>query len=462
MAKLLACRYIRKMYFNHRQAALHSIGHGISYRKRVMGVCTRIQHHANSSRVGYRLLQRINDGTLAVVLKIDDIQTYELPLKRRNKGIETFGAIHSGRALTDAVQVRPVDYDYLVFHRSTNLQNSFYFNREFVIFAQKNNMRFNFTYTIICLTVALAACSSGKKSSVESEENVTEQATAPVFDADSAFAFVKAQTDFGPRVPNTQAHRLTGKWLEQELKRHGAAVIVQPMQLKAFDGTMLQARNIMGQYNPQEGDRLLLMAHWDTRPWADNDPDKANHTKAPDGANDGASGVGVLLEVARALAADNPERGIDILFLDAEDWGSHTDNASWALGAEYFVNNPIVPGYRPAQAILVDMVGGRGSLFYREGQSQYNTPALNDAVWAIASSAGLGNIFINQVGGIVTDDHVKFLQVGIPAIDIIAYDPTSGTGFPPTWHTMEDNLKNIDPQVLGAVGQVLLNYIYAK
>lgn len=311
--------------------------------------------------------------------------------------------------------------------------------------------------------MAVGACSSGQKTSMKSDENA-ESDTAPevVFNADSAYSYVKAQVDFGPRVPNTTAHRRTGDWLESELKRHGAQVVVQPMQLTAFDGTVLNARNIMGQYNPQAGDRLLLMAHWDTRPWADNDPDPANHKKPLDGANDGASGVGVLLEVARALAATNPGRGVDILFLDAEDWGSHSDDSSWALGAEYFVNNPIMPDYRPAQAILVDMVGGRGSLFYREGQSHYNAPGLTDAIWATAAASGFGNIFVNQLGGAVTDDHVKFLQAGIPAIDIIAYDPTSGTGFPPTWHTTQDNLHNIDPQVLGAVGQVLLNYIYAK
>lgn len=315
----------------------------------------------------------------------------------------------------------------------------------------------------MCLLVAVAACSSGQKTSMKSDENVESGTNSEVvFNADSAFAYVKAQVDFGPRVPNTDAHRRAGDWLETELKRHGAQVVVQPMQLTAFDGTVLNARNIMGQYNPQTPDRLLLMAHWDTRPWADNDPNPANHKKPLDGANDGASGVGVLLEVARALAANNPGHGIDILFLDAEDWGSHSDDNSWALGAEYFVNNPIVPNYRPVQAILVDMVGGRGSLFYREGQSHYNAPGLTDAVWSTAASSGFSNIFVNQLGGAVTDDHVKFLQAGIPAIDIIAYDPTSGTGFPPTWHTTRDNMQNIDPQVLGAVGQVLLTYIYAR
>lgn len=148
--------------------------------------------------------------------------------------------------------------------------------------------------------------------------------------------------------------------------------------------------------------------------------------------------------------------------MDAEDWGSDGDENSWALGADYFVKNPIVEGYRPSQVILVDMVGGRGSKFYREGQSQYNAPALNDAVWAVALGSDKAAYFSNQTGGAVTDDHVKFLAAGIPAIDIIAFDPTSGTGFHPTWHTANDNLANIDPQVLAAVGQVLLNYIYAR
>lgn len=311
------------------------------------------------------------------------------------------------------------------------------------------------------------ACSGAKNGQAGSTADSSESAqaeAAPVqkvaFDADSAFAYVKTQTDFGPRVPNTRAHRLCGDWLEAELKRHGAEVTVQPMSLKAFDGTMLKARNIMGSFNPKADDRTLLMAHWDTRPWADADPDPANHTKAPDGANDGASGVGVLLEVARALAAQNPGKGVDILFLDAEDWGNHSQDDSWALGAEYFVTNPIKADYKPARAILVDMVGGRGSQFYREYQSQRGAPSLCDEVWNMAEASGFGHIFINRMGGAVTDDHVKFLQAGIPAIDIIAFDPESETGFPAMWHTLSDNLQNIDPQVLGAVGQTLLNYIY--
>lgn len=323
----------------------------------------------------------------------------------------------------------------------------------------KNN-KIATAFVCLCGIMNFSASCSGNKQAAGSSETIETMTPKVVFNADSAYEYVRRQTLFGPRVPNTPAHRECGDWLEAELRRHGAEVVVQNMELKAFDGTLLHARNIMGSYNPSASDRLLLLAHWDTRPWADNDPDESNHSKANDGANDGASGVGVLLETARALQANNPQRGVDILFVDAEDWGSHTEDDSWALGAEYFVKNPVREGYRPSEAILLDMVGGRGSRFLREYQSQYGAPQLNNAVWTIAAQSGFGNIFVNRIGGAVTDDHIKFLEVGIPAIDIIAYDPNTGTGFHPTWHTMYDTMDNIDAEVLGSVGQVILNYIY--
>lgn len=313
----------------------------------------------------------------------------------------------------------------------------------------------------ILLTIIMVSCGTGRGKQSDPSTNLqnTESVVTAEFNADSAYAYVRKQTEFGPRVPNTQPHLKCGDWLESELKRHGAKVITQTMQLQSFDGTTLNSRNILGQYNPESTERLLLMAHWDTRPWADNDPDESNHKKAMDGANDGASGVGVLLETARQIQKINPTLGIDILFLDAEDWGSHNDDASWALGAEYFVKNPIIENYRPFGAILLDMVGGRGSKFMREYQSQLNASMLNDAFWNAAYMAGMDEYFINDMGGAVTDDHVKFLKAGIPAIDIIAYDSSTGSGFPPTWHTMADNMSNIDANVLGAVGKTLMTYI---
>lgn len=306
----------------------------------------------------------------------------------------------------------------------------------------------------------LAGCSTGGGSasgadSVPAGEN---EAAKAVFCGDSAYAYVEKQVDFGPRVPNTEAHRATGDWLAGELKRHGAEVMEQPLKLKAFDGTVLNARNIMGRYNTASADRLLLLAHWDCRPWADEDPDPLKRSLPVDGANDGASGVGVLLEIARQLGEKAPDRGVDILFVDAEDWGSSGDEDSWALGAQAFVENPPVAGYIPREAILLDMVGGEGATFLREYFSEKAAPELNARLWGIGSDLGYGNFFHNRPGSAVTDDHVRFIEAGIPAVDIIEYNEAGG-GFNPRWHTTRDNMEGISRETLQAVGDVVMTYI---
>ena len=304
-----------------------------------------------------------------------------------------------------------------------------------------------------------ADSSSGNPSDMSAGTGVSSSsANADVrFDADSAYAYVARQVAFGPRVPNTEAHRLAGDWMTAELKRHGAEVIEQKMDLKAFDGTILHSRNIFGQYNPDAQDRTLLLAHYDCRPWADEDPAPEKRRQPVDGANDGASGVGVLLEIARQLSLDNPDSGIDILFVDAEDWGTEGDDESWAMGARYFVENPIKPDYSPSRVIVADMVGGKGAKFPVEYFSQQSAPDLVSEIWGAAASAGHGNLFQRQLGGAVTDDHVEFIEMGIPAVDIIEYHPRSG--FNPHWHTTSDNLDNIDRNTLGAVGETIMTYI---
>ena len=282
------------------------------------------------------------------------------------------------------------------------------------------------------------------------------------FNSDSAYSYVESQVEFGPRISNTPAHRIAGNWLAGELHRHGAAVHIQETVLRSADGVDLQVKNIMGQFNPSSGDRLLLLAHWDTRPWADEDPDERNRTKAPDGANDGASGVGVLLEIARILGEIPSGRGVDILFVDAEDRGVHNDDTSWALGARYFANTPIFEGYVPSEVILLDMVGAKNACFAKEQFSMANAPALLERVWRAATDAGYTEYFRNLPGGAVTDDHLSFLEQGIPAIDIIDFRPDSDTGFAPGWHTMSDNMSLIDRSTLNAVGQTLLQFIYGK
>ena len=319
-------------------------------------------------------------------------------------------------------------------------------------------------YMAIAAIVSLAGCSAGKAGSSEGEAAGGEEAVAdvkrPAFDADRAYSFVDTMVSFGPRVPNTEAHRKGGDWISDRLRSFGWEVTEQKTTLKAFDGTNLQARNIFAQINPEATDRTLLLTHWDCRPWADQDPDEARRKQPVDGANDGASGVGVLLEMARQLKLNPTERGIDLLFVDAEDWGAENDEDSWALGTRYFAENPPKEGYRPSQAILLDMVGSPDAKFGYEYFSQESNPGLLSQIWSSAAMLGYGNYFHNGFGGAVTDDHVQLIEHGIPAVDIIDY--RSGPdyqGFDPVWHTGRDNMQNISKETLRAVGETLLLYL---
>lgn len=324
---------------------------------------------------------------------------------------------------------------------------------------------------LICaiLLGAMGACSSGSdkgkvseipNSSRQESPNATSEKVLASFNSDSAYSYVARQVEFGPRVPNTEAHRKAGDWLSSELKRHGLEVTEQKADLKAFDGTLLKARNIFASYNPDTSERLLLLAHWDSRPWADEDPDPQKRKLPVDGANDGASGVGVLLEIARLLNLNKPDKGIDILFVDAEDWGNEGDEDSWALGTRYFAEHPPVEGYAPEGAILLDMVGARGATFYREYFSENAAPWLNETLWRTAAALGYREMFPNRVGSAVTDDHNQLIAHGIPAIDIIDYRP--GEGFESNWHTTSDNMQGIDRHTLQAVGEVVSAFLFGR
>lgn len=313
------------------------------------------------------------------------------------------------------------------------------------------------TVFILATALILGGCGSKK---VSADTSVPDTPTVEVtFDADSAYSYVARQVAFGPRVPNTIAHRQCGEWLSAELKKRGLKVIEQPAELKAFDGTKLNALNIFGQFNPDKEDRMLLLAHWDCRPWADQDPNPANRKTPIDGANDGASGVGVILEIARQLSLLKPDKGVDVLFVDAEDWGTEGDEQSWAMGARYFMEHLPIENYAPREAILLDMVGGKDAVFCREYFSEQAAPRLAQSLWGIAESLGHGAMFLNRFGGAVTDDHVQLISHGIPTVDIIEYHPEDEVGFDPNWHTLNDNLDGIDPATLQAVGETVLTYI---
>ena len=322
-----------------------------------------------------------------------------------------------------------------------------------------------YLYIMATLLASTMSC-SGSANKASSEQTAASESTTVTpgikFNADSAYAFVQRQCDFGPRVPNTQAHRDCALYLESELRRNGADVTVQKASLKAFDGTMLQSFNIIGEFYPEKKERVLLLAHWDTRPWADRDEDESKHKEPVMGANDGGSGVGVLLEIERLLRSNEPNVGIDILFLDSEDWGSYSVDDSWALGAQYWANNPHREGYvKPRYGILLDMVGDIDAVFSKEYFSSRYAGGIVDKVWATAQQLGYSR-FVNREGGAITDDHLQINQMGIPCIDIIDMRENSSTGFFPMWHTTGDTMERIDRTSLEAVGQTLTTLFLEK
>lgn len=251
------------------------------------------------------------------------------------------------------------------------------------------------------------------------------------------------------------------------MEAFGAKVYNQYADLVAYDNTILKARNIIGAYNPESKRRVLLCAHWDSRPYADADNDEKNHKTPILGVNDGASGVGVLLEVARQLQRQAPAIGIDIIFFDAEDYGipsfykgSYKED-TWCLGSQYWGRVPHVDGYNARFGILLDMVGGKNSTFYQERFSKRTAGKQVKKIWDAAHRLGFGRFFPKEQGTEVTDDHIYVYNLRqIPCVDIINYDPESSKGFGDFWHTVDDNMDIIDKATLNAVGQTVLEVIY--
>ncbi|MDD4921353.1 MAG: M28 family peptidase [Bacteroidales bacterium] len=326
-----------------------------------------------------------------------------------------------------------------------------------------------FNIPLLLLIFVMSSCGAGAKKTQDKTEKTV---SIPVFNTDSAYLYVESQTLFGPRVPNSEAHEACRKYIVSNLQKTGAKITEQSADLKAFDGTNLKSTNIIASFQPENPNRILLCAHWDSRPWADNDPNEKNWHTPISGANDGASGVGVLMEIARQLGIETakgnkPKAGIDILFFDAEDYGEPkfhqgTQNEdSWCLGTQYWAKNPHTPGYKAKYGILLDMVGGKAPNFQWDYYSSQYAPQILQAVWKKAAALGYNNYFKEVQGGSITDDHVYINKLAkIPCIDIIDYDPDSKTGFVPYWHTLDDTMKNIDKTSLKIVGETLLNMVY--
>lgn len=286
----------------------------------------------------------------------------------------------------------------------------------------------------------------------------------PDFNANSAYNFIDEQVKFGPRVPNSEAHVEAKNYLVSELEKSAGdgSVFVQEFQQTVY-GNELTMYNIVAAFGLQYSDRILLAAHWDSRPRAEEDPDNPGQPIL--GADDGGSGVGVLLELARIFSENDLPIGVDIILFDGEDYGEVSDLDNYFLGARHWSNNPPVPGYSPRFGILLDMVGGENAVFYKESYSMRYAPNLVDEIWSIAENKGYDDLFINQRGGAVADDHlIVNRQTDINMINIIHHsvNENGSVQFPPYWHTQDDTMEIIDQTTLQAVGDVLLELIYNR
>lgn len=277
-------------------------------------------------------------------------------------------------------------------------------------------------------------------------------ASVPVFDGEQAFQYIVKQCAFGPRVPGTPAHRRCLAFLVEELQGFGARVVQQPfLQHIPRMGRTLTLTNVIASFGLEKPERVLLCAHWDTRPWADEDPTPENRDQPIPGANDGASGVAVLLQVASYLQQQSPRYGVDIILFDGEDAGTPGQPETYALGSQYFAANKDI-NYRPAFGLLLDMVGDRDLQIYQEQNSLRYAPQIVELVWQRAQALGLP-AFVPSPGYEVTDDHLPLLRAGIRCIDIIDFDYEY-------WHTLEDTPDKCSPESLAQVGQLVLDILY--
>ena len=325
---------------------------------------------------------------------------------------------------------------------------------------------------ILGIVIAFISCDNGNKPTQSSQKSEKKTVNVPAFNGDSAYYFVKAQCDFGPRVPSTTAHQLCAEWFIETLNGYADTVYIQDFKTRVYDGKVFDGKNIIASFNPDAKKRIIIAAHWDSRPFADNDPNEENWKTAIDGANDGASGCGVMMEMARVMKGNRIDNtlGVDFLFFDLEDYGtpkwadeSQRSDLSWGLGSQYWSKKPHVDGYKAYYGILLDMVGTANPRFPKEYYSQVNAAWVLNKVWRTARSMGYDEAFTNELGDPINDDHVYMTHyAGIPTIDIIHLngDEDRTSCFFPYWHTINDNLQHIDKNTLQIVGNVMMKVIY--
>ena len=315
--------------------------------------------------------------------------------------------------------------------------------------------------------IAIAACNNngGQKTATAVADTATAKPIdVPSFNPDSAYTYVAAQVALGPRTPGSVAQTKCAAWMQSKLKAVCDTVYRQDTHVTGGDGKSLSCINLIGAINPKAAHRILFLTHWDSRPWADQDTkDKDKPVLA---ADDGGSGVGVLLEMANDIKAKglSASIGIDILFTDVEDYGrSQWGEDSYCLGTQYWAKHPHIAGYTADMGVLLDMVGARGAQFPLEGLSSQYAPGVQQKVWQAAATAGYGSFFPFTSSVDITDDHVPVNRLtGIKTVDIINLTPDNERPFAAHWHTHADEMNIIDKNTLKAVGQTLLQFVYEQ
>lgn len=294
------------------------------------------------------------------------------------------------------------------------------------------------------------------------------QVAIPAFNADSAYQYVADQLAYGYRIPGTKAQSECANYLARQMRRWCDTVIVQDFPATLWNGTTVRGKNIIASIEaPAEastGKRILLAAHWDSRMWADHDDDKDNHRSPILGANDGASGVGVLMEMARVITSQRPGVSIDFIFFDVEDqgcpeWADNYVEDSWCKGSQYWSANPHTPFYTAVYGVLFDMVGTEQPRYTKEEVSRQYAPGVLNKMWAAAAALGHDKIFENTDTDPILDDHYYVNRIAkVPMIDIV--QNTRGMSFFEHWHTVDDNLDHIDRNTLRITAEVVLKTIY--
>lgn len=317
--------------------------------------------------------------------------------------------------------------------------------------------------------ITFQACQNNNKPAEQTETSQEIKLVSPDFNADSAFAYTKAQVDFGPRIPSTPAHAACAAYLVKKLKSFGIQVSVQEGKVTTYDGKSHNLKNILASFSPEKKKRILVTAHWDARPFSDQDPDPKMKDKPFDAANDGGSGVAVILEMARQIQKKAPYVGVDFILWDVEDYGKANDETleeiTWCLGSQYWYKNQPKNITKAMYGINLDMVGGGNAQFAQDEISRELAPNVVKKVWDIGNEIGYSSYFLYTPSGRIVDDHVWVNRAGIPCVDIIHFttDQTTGYGqFYINWHTQLDNLANIDKNSLKAVGQTVLETIYRE